>query len=154
MLNNAFCVSYQWKKLRTCENSNSNLFWVMPEPGIALMAALLDCLESLVQSFYCYFYILSSKWSEVAQSYPILCDPMDCSLPGSSIYGIFQARILEWVAISFSRGNSWPRDWTQVSRIVGRCFIIWTILASIKPHPLVSHTWPKTVILPIQSCWE
>ena len=48
---------------------------------------------------------------------PALCDPMDCSTPGSSVRGIFQARILEWVAISFSRGSSWPRDWTQVSCI-------------------------------------
>ena len=44
--------------------------------------------------------------SEVTQSCPLLCDPMDCSLPGSSIHGIFQARVLEWVAISFSRGSS------------------------------------------------
>ena len=44
--------------------------------------------------------------SEVTQSCPTLCDPMDCSLPGSSVHGIFQARILEWVAISFSRGSS------------------------------------------------
>ena len=48
--------------------------------------------------------------SEVTQSCPTLCDPMDCSLPDSSIHGIFQARILEWVAISFSRGSSLPRD--------------------------------------------
>ena len=47
---------------------------------------------------------------------------MDCSLPGSSVHGIFQARILEWVAISFSRGSSQPRDRTQVSCIVGRRF--------------------------------
>ena len=63
--------------------------------------------------------------SEVAQSCPTLCDPMDCSLPGSSIHGIFQARILEWVAISFYRRSSRPRDWTQVSHIVGRRFTIW-----------------------------
>ena len=50
---------------------------------------------------------------------------MDRSQPGSSVQGIFQARILEWVAISFSRGSSWPRDWTQVSCIVGRHFTIW-----------------------------
>ena len=43
------------------------------------------------------------KWSEVAQSCPTLCDPMDCSLLGSSVHGIFQARVLEWVAISFSK---------------------------------------------------
>ena len=47
--------------------------------------------------------------SEVALSCLTLCDPMDCSLPGSSVHGIFQARILEWVAISFSRGSSQPR---------------------------------------------
>ena len=51
-----------------------------------------------------------------------LCNPMDCSLPGSSVHGIFQARILEWVAISSSRGSSQPRDQTQVFRIAGRCF--------------------------------
>ena len=50
---------------------------------------------------------------------------MDCSLPDSSIHGIFQARILEWAAISFSRRSSRPRDWTQVSRIVGRRFTVW-----------------------------
>ena len=46
----------------------------------------------------------------VAQSCPTLCSPMDCSLPGSSVHGIHQVRILEWVAISFSRGSSQPRD--------------------------------------------
>ena len=66
------------------------------------------------------------KWSEVAQSCPTLCDPMDCSLPGSSVHGIFQARILEWVAISFSRRSSQPGDWNQVSHIAGRRFTVWT----------------------------
>ena len=60
------------------------------------------------------------KSSEVAQSCLTLCDPVDCSPPGSSIPGILQARILEWVAISFSRGSSQPRDRTQVSHIAGR----------------------------------
>ena len=62
--------------------------------------------------------------SEVTQSCPTLCDPMDCSLPGSSVHRIFQARVLEWVAISFSRGSSQPRDRTQVSCTAGRCFTI------------------------------
>ena len=57
-----------------------------------------------------------------SQSCPTLCDPMDYILPGSSVHGILQARILEWVAISFSRGSSWPRDWTWVSCIAGRLF--------------------------------
>ena len=61
--------------------------------------------------------------SEVSQSCPTLCDPMDCSLPGSSVHGIFQARVLEWGAISFSRGSR-PRNRTQVSHIAGRCFTI------------------------------
>ena len=61
----------------------------------------------------------------VTQSCLTLCDPTDCSLPGSSVHGILQVRILEWVAILFSRGSSWPRDWTQVSRIPGRFFTIW-----------------------------
>ena len=51
---------------------------------------------------------------------PTLSDPMDCSLPGSSVHGIFQARVLEWVAISSSRGASQPRDQNQVSCIAGR----------------------------------
>ena len=63
--------------------------------------------------------------SEVTQSCPTLCDPMDCSLPGYSVHGILQARILEWVAISFSKWASWPKDWTQVSYIADRFFIIW-----------------------------
>ena len=54
-----------------------------------------------------------------------LCDPMDCSLPGSSTHGIFQARVLEWVAISFSRGSSRPSDKTQVPRLAGRRFTVW-----------------------------
>ena len=65
------------------------------------------------------------KWSEVAQSCPTLYDPMDCTLLCSSVQGIFQARVLEWVAISSSRGSSWPRDWTQVSHTAGRRFTIW-----------------------------
>ena len=56
---------------------------------------------------------------------PILCDPMHCGPPGSSIHGILQARLLEWIAISFSRGSSQLRDRTQVSRIAGRCFNLW-----------------------------
>ena len=64
-----------------------------------------------------------------------LCDPMDCSLPGSSVHGIFQARVLEWVATSFSRGSSRPRDRTWVSRIAGRCFTIW----ATREAPLIAR---------------
>ena len=50
---------------------------------------------------------------------------MNCNLPGSSVQGILQARILEWVAIPFSGGSSWPRDQTQVSCTAGKFFTIW-----------------------------
>ena len=65
------------------------------------------------------------KESEVTQSCPTLWDPMDCNLPGSSIHGIFQARILDCIAISFSRGFSQPRDQTRVSHTAGRLFTVW-----------------------------
>ena len=72
-----------------------------------------------------WLYWSEVKWNEVAQSCPTLCNPMDSSLPGSSIPGILQAGILDWVAISFSRRSSQPRDRTWVSRIAGRRFTIW-----------------------------
>ena len=67
-----------------------------------------------------YTYVLCS----VAQSCPTLCNPMDCSLPGSSVHGILRARILEYAAIPFSRGFSQPRDQTQVSHITGGFFTV------------------------------
>ena len=67
------------------------------------------------------YYELSGKfifccYCLVIQSCSTFCDPMDCHSPGSSVHGISQARILEWVAISPSRGSSWPRDKTCISR--------------------------------------
>ena len=63
--------------------------------------------------------------SEVAQSCPNICGPHGHSLAGSSIHGIFQAKVLDWVAISFSRGSSWPKNQTRVSHTAGRCFTCW-----------------------------
>ena len=62
---------------------------------------------------------------KVTQSYLTLCDPMDCSLPGSSVHGILQARILEWVAVPFSSGSSQHRHQTQVSCTADRFFTVW-----------------------------
>ena len=65
----------------------------------------------------------------VAQLCPTLCDPMNCSLPDSSVHGISQARMLEWVAIPFSRGgSSQPRERTQVSCTAGGLFTIWAYM--------------------------
>ena len=86
-------------------------------------------------------WVERKKESEVAQLCPTLCDPMDCSLSGFSVHGIFQARVLEWIAISFSRGSSWPRNRTQVSRIAGRRFTIWATMGA----PGDYHTkWSKS----------
>ena len=61
----------------------------------------------------------------VAQGCMTLCDPMDCTAPGSSVRGILQARLLEWVAIPFSMRSSWPRDQSQICCIAGKFFTIW-----------------------------
>ena len=77
----------------------------------------------------------ASVYVLVDQLCPTLCDPMDCSNPGSSVHEILQARILEWVAIPFSKGSSWPRDQTQISCSEGRFFSIWTTTCMyIKSH--------------------
>ena len=83
--------------------------------------------KEYIKAVYCHPSYLTYRvqFSSVAQSCPTLCDTMDCSLSGSSVHGIFQARVLEWVAISFSRGYSRPRDLTQFSHIAGRRFIVW-----------------------------
>ena len=73
----------------------------------------------------------SASISSSAMSQVTLCDPMDYSPTGCSVHGILQARILKLVAIPFSRGSSWPRDWTRVSCIAGRLFIIWVSRGAI-----------------------
>ena len=92
----------------------------------------------------------SNKLVVDAQSCPTLCDPMDCSLPGSSVHEIFQAGILKWVSIPFSRGSSQPRDQTEVFCTAGRFFTIWAtrerkwkwkwshsvVSNSLRPHEL------------------
>ena len=80
------------------------------------------------------FLPLETGWSkQAAQSYPTLCDSVDCSSPGSSVLGISQARILEWVAMPSSRGSSKPRDWTHIS-CIGRWILYhWTTCACGKP---------------------
>ena len=94
------------------------------------------------------------KESEVAQSCPTLCDPVDGSPPGSFVYGILQARILEWVAISFSRGSSWPRDRTPVSRIAGRHFTVWANREATRIYinPLNLGFFPVVLIIRMRWC--
>ena len=92
----------------------------------------------------------------VTKSCPPLWDPKDCSPSGFSIHGISQARILEWIAIPFPRGSSWPRDQTHVSCIAGRFFTIW---ATGEAHPspyqplsMLSHCTKSSVSQINQQC--
>ena len=80
-----------------------------------VIPSLVDCTVTI--------FVLCGVW--VTQSCPTLCDPMDYSPPGSSVHGILQERIVEWVAIPFFRESSRPRDQTWVSCISGRFFTIW-----------------------------
>ena len=76
-------------------------------------------------TFQVYSQTQSEKVKVKSLSCVRLCNPINCSLPGFSVHGILQARILEWVAIYFSRGSSWPKNRTQVSCIAGRCSTLW-----------------------------
>ena len=83
------------------------------------MISQVEMLESGVEEYVCCAKSLHLR--------PILCDPMDCRLLGSSVLGILQARMLEWAAISFPRGSSQLRDQTWVSCIAGRFFTVYAI---------------------------
>ena len=78
------------------------------------------------------------------QSCPTLCNPMDCSLPGSSVYGILQVRILEWIVMPSSRGSSWSRDWTHNS-----CLLHW----QADSLPAESQRKPLHLMLPKTDFW-
>ena len=82
---------------------------------------------------------VQSEWVKVAQLCLTLCDPIDCSLPSSSFHGIHQASILECVAYPFSRGSSWPRNWTRVSCITGRSFTDWATREALKCTGLMAN---------------
>ena len=81
----------------------------------------------------------------VTQSCPTLCYPMDSGLPGSSVHGMFQARILGWIAISSSRGSSQTRDQIWVSRIAGRLFTIWVTRESLM-YWLLGHKMNRLLV--------
>ena len=93
-------------------------------------------------------FLLSYVLCSVTQSCLALCDPMDCSIPGSSVHGVFQTRMLEWVAISYSRRSSQPRDRGHVS-CIGRQIIYYCV------------TWEATIkcfffhllVSPLESYW-
>ena len=79
-------------------------------------------IKPLIPSWGSYPHSLKCKW-KWSRLWPFVTPWTVAYQAPPSVHGIFQASVLEWVAISFSRGSSWPRDWTWVSRIVGRCFL-------------------------------
>ena len=104
----------------------------LPDPGTESASSALQVVSQLNK----YLIPQSESESEVTQSCLTLCDPMYCSLPGFSVHGIFQGRILEWVAVPFSRGSSWHRDRTQVSHVVGRRFTLWATREALNPSKI------------------
>ena len=111
------------------------MFFSLPQPGSCSVRQVFWDRKCHSYACACSKWVIvlnPAKWSEseVTQLCLILCDPMDRSLSGSSVHGIFQARVLEWGAIAFPRGSSRPRDWAWVPRVVGRCFTVWAKCAS------------------------
>ena len=104
-----------------------------------------------------YFCCFQVKVKVLLAQLPLtLCDPMDCSPPGSSVHGILQDRILEWAAIPFSRQSSRPRDRTQVFRIAGILYhlshqVSFKVNTDIKS--LTLHSWIRN-LEKLLSCWE
>ena len=92
------------------------------------------------------------SWCSCVLICPTLCDSLDCSLPGSSVYGILQARLLEWIATSSSRGSSQPRNWTCVSCIAGGFFTKWATREALLLHVKGSQLMEKN--RPPESQWD
>ena len=97
------------------------IIWTKILYGCIFQSFLPVLKKQLSKQYHIIYSCESSSCSVMSDSW----QPHHCSLPGSSIHGILQARIPEWLAIPFSRGSSWPRDWTQVSCTAGRFFTIW-----------------------------
>ena len=124
-------VQADFRKGRGTRDQIANICWIT-EKAREFQKSIYFCFIGYAKAFNCedhnkLWKICLPKWKVkvlVAQSCLTLCNPMDCSLPGSSFQGIFQARILESVAIPFSRGSSRPRDRILVSCIAGRFLIV------------------------------
>ena len=133
-----------WRSLeKEMATHSSVLAWRIPGTGVP--GGLPSMLSHRVGHDWSDLAEYKCEW-EVAQSCRTLCDPMDYSLPGSSVHGIFQARVLEWVAISCSRGSSWPRDWIYVSCIAGRFFTLWAIREAL--FQLIGRIFSLIIISP------
>ena len=150
-------MRYHYKLLRMAKNSDNIRCWGRcRETGSFIHCCwkckTVDTLENSCLSFFKLNILLSCVHVCVCVSHSVvsLFDPMDCSLPGSSVHGIFQARTLEWVAISFCEESSHSRDWISVSRV--SCIGGWIphLCTAWKAHTIT--TWPATALLG-SLCW-
>ena len=132
---------------------------IVPTQGLNL--CLLHCRHILHHLSHSLFKLLCSVWQILpaimlaslhvctcvhAQSCPTLRDPMDCRPPGFSVHGIFQARTLEWTAISFAWGSSPPRDWNRVPRVsfIGRWILYhWATWEALSPCTEFKKVWSQ-----------
>ena len=110
---------------------------------------MLDRSGTIITCIYRIFKFTQWWWWYSSEVVSDSCHPMDCSPPGSSAHGILQARKLQWVAISFSKGSSWSRDQTQVSCITGRFFTNWATREAW--HGLQKSSAALHFIFPL--CW-
>ena len=129
-------------------HTNSLLFWkvedVLHDSTYWISCAPFDKFYSfltLACILFCLF-VSHSVWLSCSVSQVWLCHPMDCDPPGSSVHGILQTRIQEWVSLSFSRGSFWPRGWTHISHIAGRFFTIWATERLLLNHERHRDSWP------------
>ena len=116
----------EWKQWKQCQTL---FFWAPKSLQMVTAAMKLKDAYSLEGKLW----PTSSQVKSLTQLCPTLCNPVDCSPPGSFVCGILQARILEWVAISFSRASSRHRDRTQVFCIAGRRFNLWATREALIP---------------------
>ena len=123
--------------------NQSVTFATMHEPTLTSYCHPESIVCSRTHSSWCICY----KWVLVVQSYLTLWDPMDCRLPGFSVHGVLQARILRWVAIPFSRGSSLPRDQTQVSCPAGRSSTVWATKEATCYGILTNVWWHIPIII-------
>ena len=145
------CISVHLKRIQECcifsIHLESSAFSYLPMVSKKSIMVILSWITSrvlfLLPSWIPVLTVLVGHLSNTAflcqkikvlapQLYPTFCNPMDCSPPGSSVHGILQARILEWVAIPFFRGSSQPRDQIWISHTAGRFFTNWDIKYRIK----------------------
>ena len=122
----------QWEPVALLKESGLHIPWFQRKLGMTIFLTVLETRDNSVVNLsspqilfsylllpwtflFLFIFLLKYVCAKSLQLCPSLCDPMDCSSPGSSVYGILQARILEWVVMPSFRGSSQPRDWTRTS---------------------------------------